>query len=454
MRTHKRYISIPFSRKKLGKRNRSLSILYNMSELLSAFADRRSLLNGALERVLEDFKLEAGRIYLMEENNRHLFLAAHSGIETSGLERMSLDEGFSGKAARTRSFIAQYVTDLKDKERRSLLENRGFKIIICVPLMTLNRVIGVMNLASNRSIELDREEVDLLTQVGNQIAVAAENARLYNELQEKIRHLKQKKEMIKYFAYSMAHDLKSPAIGIHGFSRRLKEKYGGNLSPKEAKYCDEIISLASHMVMLLDQMNQYITAKETPFHFECMKLHEIADTIFSEFAVRLEERNIKVSRPASNPAIIGDRASLLRVFRNLMDNALKYGGDNMHEIKLGYEQDEMFHILSVSDDGTGIEDKDKEKMFDAFRRNGTSRGTAGAGLGLAIVKEIAARHGGHAWVENGKTRGVNFNISIARHLNTEAEGAKLSKENPKSAPSASPVHVQFTNQEFSQAREG
>jgi signal transduction histidine kinase len=429
MFTHKKYISIPFSKKKLGKRNRSLSILYNMSELLSTFTDRRSLLSGALERVLEDFNLEAGRIYLMEENGRHLFLAAHSGIETSGLERMNLSEGFSGKAARTKSFIAQYVTDLRDKERRSLLENRGFKIIICVPLMTLNRVIGAMNLASSRSIELDQEKVDLLTQVGNQIAVAAENARLYNELQEKIRHLKQKKEMIKYFAYSMAHDLKSPAIGIHGFSRRLKEKHGGNLSSRETKYCDEIISLASHMVMLLDQMNQYIATKETLFHFECIRLHEIADTIFSEFAVRLEERSIKVSRPASNPEIIGDRAALMRVFRNLVDNALKYGGTKLREIRLDYDQDERFHILSVSDDGTGIEDKDKETIFEAFSRNGTSRGTAGSGLGLAIVKEIAARHGGHAWVENGTAKGVSFNISIARGLNTEGEETGLSEEN-------------------------
>jgi signal transduction histidine kinase len=425
MLTHKKYISIPFSKKKLGKRNRSLSVLYNMSELLSTCTDRRRLLNGALERVLDDFDLEAGRIYLMEENGRHLFLAAHSGIETSGLERMDLDEGFSGKAARTKSFIAQYVTDLKDKKRRCLLENRGFKIIICVPLMTINRVIGVMNLASSRSIELDQEKVDLLTQVGNQIAVAAENARLNNALREKIRHLDQKKEIIKYFAYSMAHDLKSPAIGIHGFSRRLKEHCGGDLNAGGTKYCDEIASLAGHMVMLLDQMNQYIATKETPFHFESIRLHEIADTIFSEFAIRLEERSIKVSSPASNPEIIGDRASLLRVFRNLMDNALKYGGNEMHEIKLDYEQDERFHILSVSDDGTGIEDKDKEKIFNAFSRNGTSGGTAGSGLGLAIVKEIAARHGGHAWVENGTARGVSFNISIARELDREGKETEL-----------------------------
>lgn len=82
-----------------------------MNDFLSSSPDSRQILSHALATVMKDFDLEAGRIYLMEEDGRHLFLAAHSGIETSGLEKIDLDAGFSGKAARTRSFIAQYVTD-------------------------------------------------------------------------------------------------------------------------------------------------------------------------------------------------------------------------------------------------------------------------------------------------------------------------------------------------------
>jgi signal transduction histidine kinase len=421
----KKYISIPFDDKKLMERNRPLSILHNMSDFLSSSMDRRELLNGALARVLEDFGLEAGRIYLMEEDDRHLFLAAHSGIETSGLERMSLDEGFSGKAARTKSFIAQYVSDLEDKARSALLKSRGFKIVICVPLITMDRVGGVMNLASGRSIELDQGKIDLLTQVGSQIAVATENARLYNDLQEKLQHLDEKKETIKFFAYSIAHDLKSPAIGIHGFSRLLKKKCSQNLNEKGETYCNEIMRLSEHMVALIEEMNSYIATKEVQPHFELVRLKEITAAIKFEFAVRLKARRMAFSVPDSDAQMIADKASLLRAFRNLVDNALKYGGDNMGKIRLDYSRDEAFHILSVSDDGIGIEPEDREKIFDAFQRNHTSQGTMGSGLGLAIVKEIAKKHGGTAWAESAPGKGSAFFITIPSNLSlTQISGKR------------------------------
>ncbi|MBW2096846.1 MAG: GAF domain-containing protein [Deltaproteobacteria bacterium] len=416
----KKCISIPFSRKKLRERNRSLSILRNMSDSLSLSLGTRELLNHALARVLEDFDLDAGRIYLMEEDERHLFLAAHSGIETSGLERMDLDEGFSGKAARTKSFIAQYVTELEDQNRVELLKSKGFNIVICVPLITMGKVTGVMNLAIGRPFELDPNEIDLLYVVGSQVAAAIENARLYNDLQKKLKQLAERKEMIKLFAYSIAHDLKSPTIGIHGFSRRLKEKCGEHLDEKGKRYCDEIIKLAEHVVILLEEMNSYIATKEVQPHFKVVRLKEITATIKSEFAARLKARCIEFSAPDSDPQIIADKVSLLRAFRNLVDNAIKYGGDNMHRISINYSQDEAVHILSVSDDGTGIVPEDREKVFDAFRRNNTSQGTMGSGLGLAIVKEVAKKHGGRVWVETGVVQGIRFNISIAKNLSVTA----------------------------------
>jgi K+-sensing histidine kinase KdpD len=427
----KKYISIPFDDKKLMERNVALSILHNMSNFLASSMDKQELLNGALARVLEDFDFVAGRIYLMEDDGRHLFLAAHSEIKTTGLERMDLDEGFSGKAARTKSFIAQYVSDLEDKTRAALLKSRGFKIVICVPLITMNKVGGIMNLASDRAIELDQNKIDLLTQVGNQIAVTIENARLFNDLQEKIHHLDERKKMIKFFAYSIAHDLKSPAIGIHGFSRRLKEKCGEELNEKGKRYCDEIIKLADHMVMLLEEMNCYIATKEVQPHFEGVRLKRMTSTIKSEFAARLKARGIKFSEPDIDPGIVADKESLTRAFRNLVDNALKYGGNNLRTINIDYAQNKAFHILSVSDDGIGISTEDRGKMFEAFQRNHTSQGTMGSGLGLAIVKGIANKHGGNAWAESTGAQGIRFNISIAKDLKLTAEDTTPLEEKPE-----------------------
>ena len=135
-----------------------------------------------------------------------------------------------------------------------------------------------------------------------------------------------------------------------------------------------------------------------------------------EIAPQLSIRNIKWSHPDHLPQIRADRLSIVRVIRNLVDNALKYGGDDLSEISIGYRKSDESHILSVMDDGIGLKEGDSKEIFDTFKRTETSRGIEGAGLGLAIVKEIAERHAGKIWMTRGPERGINFSVSISRNL--------------------------------------
>ena len=193
MSTERGYISVKFSESKLRERNKELSFLLEMSNFLTSSISLKDLLSGALSKVLEYFDLDAGRIYLMDEDGRHLSLAAHHGIDSIGFEKLHISEGFSGKSARTQSFIARHISELEDKKRVALLSSKGFKIIICVPLISINKVGGVMNLASSKSIDLDPGKIDLFTAVGNQIAVAANNTKLHENLKTKIETIKEKK---------------------------------------------------------------------------------------------------------------------------------------------------------------------------------------------------------------------------------------------------------------------
>jgi K+-sensing histidine kinase KdpD len=376
----------------------------------------KDLLTGALSKVLGYFDLEAGRIYLMDDEGQYLNLAAHQGVQPYRLEKVSINEGFSGKAVRTKSFIAQHVSELEDKNRVALLSGKGFKIIITVPLISMGEVGGVMNLATGRMIKLDQKDVDLLTAIGNQIAIAVNNAKLYKELQEKIQTLKEKKEMTKFFAYSVSHDLKSPAIGVHGFAKRLQKRYGEILDERGRSYCEQIVKTAEQIVSLLEQINAYISAKEAPFNFEKIKPKDITEEIRNEFSDRLKQSKIRWSEPDILPEIIADRLGLTRVFRNFVDNALKYGGDSLLEIRVGYHENEDFHIFSVSDDGVAISGGAKDKIFEIFKRDETSKGTTGAGLGLAIVKEIAERHNGRVWLDTDNRKWKTFNIAISKDL--------------------------------------
>lgn len=145
-------------------------------------------------------------------------------------------------------------------------------------------------------------------------------------------------------------------------------------------------------------------------------MRETTTIVREEFSLQLNLRSNKWIAPENLPDIIVDRLSLLRVIRNLVDNALKYGGEKLSEIEIGYRQSNDFHILSVRDDGVGLGDENSENLFSMFMRKKTSLGIEGAGIGLAIVKEAAAKQDGGVWIEHSGTRGVSFHISFAKSL--------------------------------------
>ena len=112
----------------------------------------------------------------------------------------------------------------------------------------------------------------------------------------------------------------------------------------------------------------------------------------------------------SNGLLRADKIAILRVFRNLIDNAVKYGGDGLTVIEIGYERSGDRHHFTVRDDGVGIQPD--ESIFKLFQRQSTSDKVEGAGLGLAIVKEIVELHKGEVRVERGQGGGTVIHVSV------------------------------------------
>jgi PAS domain S-box-containing protein len=226
--------------------------------------------------------------------------------------------------------------------------------------------------------------------------------------------LRQSSEKLKFFAYSVMHDLKSPTIGIYGLTELLHKHYKDALDERGKSYCDQILKASVHVAALIEKINVYITTKESPLKIEKIDIKDILQMVRDEFSPRLAVRQIKWLEPDAIIEVKADQVTILRVFRNFVDNALKYGGAELSEIRIGYEESEEFHTLSISDDGAGIREEDYEGIFAAFRRGETYKAVEGVGLGLAIVAEIAERHGGRVWAEPRKGRWTTFHISIAK----------------------------------------
>ncbi len=231
--------------------------------------------------------------------------------------------------------------------------------------------------------------------------------------QEKLR---KSAEKIQHFAYSVAHDLKNPSIAIYGLTKRLQKNFGDSLNAKGKSYCEQIQKSSEQIAALVETINLYIATKERPLCLEEVNSKEILQIIHEEFSAQFNIRQINMFEPEDIPAIQADKLSMLRVFRNFVDNALKYGGDTLSKVEIGYKDVDDFHIFSVSDDGVGLKKEESKGIFGLFKRKETSRGIEGTGLGLAIVKEIAERHQGKVWIEPGSKKGVTFNMSISKFL--------------------------------------
>ncbi len=168
---------------------------------------------------------------------------------------------------------------------------------------------------------------------------------------------------------------------------------------------------------LVESINLYISTRECRLMVEEINLSHLLEMIRSEFSERMQERGVLWATPEGPPLIRGDRLALIRVFRNLVDNALKYGGNELKAIKISYRSEGDHHVLSVTDDGVGVNQEDSGRIFELFQRCRKTGGSSveGAGLGLNIVREIAEKHGGRVWVERCQA-GTSFNVSVSKML--------------------------------------
>jgi K+-sensing histidine kinase KdpD len=415
------YKSIPLRQVSSREKHKDISFLLEIGSLLATSRNLKSYLDKALQKVLEFFDLEAGRIYLLDDTGEYLDLIAHRGMIPAGLERQHINEGFSGLAVKNSAFIAQHVTQLADKRRAKLLLNRGFKTIICTPLISMTKVEGVMNLATGKEVSLNDEKVDVFTFVGNQIATAMNNLKLYLELENKVEKLKEKNDTIQFFTNTITHDLKSPATSIYGIAKLFEDKYMEYLDDKGREYCGQILRTAKHIVDLVDKINSFVNGIEVSYKFEKIELNEITAIVKNQFSDELNRRQIKWIEPDSRRELVADRLSLIRVFQNFTENALKYGGNEMSTIEIEHEESESHHILSFSDDGVGIAKNSNEDLFAPFYRHSTSNGHSGSGLGLAIVNKVVEGHKGQFWMHSNETRGLTFFVSIIKDLEISEE---------------------------------
>jgi PAS domain S-box-containing protein len=410
----------------LHRVNRALKVLGESSQAMARAEDEKEFLAEVSRMIVDVGGYRLAWIgFAQEDEKKSVRPVAQAGFEDGYLEKADITwadtqrgRGPTGTAIRTgRSTVCKNILkDLRFAPWREEAVRRGYGSSISLPIRMAEKVVGALNIYATEPDAFDSEELNLLEELANDISYGLTALRDKVERERAEEALVKSSNKIKMFAYSVSHDLKNPAIAVFGLAKRLSRYSKDRLDERGRTYCDQILKASEHIASLVDKINVYIKTKEVPISIEKVRLKDIVDSVKEEFAPQLAGRQIRWLEPERIPEVSADRTSMVRVLRNLVDNALKYGGHDLSEIRISYQESEDSHILSVEDDGIGLKDEDAKMLFGPFKRKRMAGQVEGAGLGLAIVKEIAEQHKGRVWLEPDIKKGAAFHVSISKNL--------------------------------------
>lgn len=235
--------------------------------------------------------------------------------------------------------------------------------------------------------------------------VETEREKLINELEEKNGELER-------FTYTVSHDLKSPLITIKGFLGFLEQDAFSGNSARLKTDITRIGDAADRMQTLLNELLELSRVGRVMNAYQYIKFEDLANVAVDIVQGRLSAANVQAHIQENLPLVYGDRQRLVEVLQNLIDNAAKFTGNQLHpriEIGLhGYEDEKP--IFYVKDNGMGIEPVHHDRIFGLF--NKLDANSEGTGIGLALVKRIIEVHGGRIWVQSEVENGSTFFFTL------------------------------------------
>jgi PAS domain S-box-containing protein len=290
---------------------------------------------------------------------------------------------------------------------------------LAVPLKKRDKIIGLIALDGKRPNQFTEHHAELAVTFANQVAIALENASLFDELQKELKErqdliaeLESKNAELERFTYTVSHDLKSPLFTIRGFLGYLEQDA---LSGNHARLkidMQRIIDATEKMQMLLNDLLELSRIGRLRNELVSVPFEELVRDAVELVQGQIMACGIAVHIDANLPTVLGDRPRLLEVLQNLIDNAAKFMGNQPEpRIEIGQSgvEDGMY-LFHVRDNGMGILPQYHERIFGLFNKLDVR--SDGTGIGLALVKRIIEVHGGRIWVESELGKGATFYFTL------------------------------------------
>jgi signal transduction histidine kinase len=323
-----------------------------------------------------------------------------------------------------------HIADVKADPEYTLVEAQrlgDYRTILCVPMLREGVPIGLLGLTRSEVRPFTDKQIELVTTFADQAAIAIENVRLFEEIQDKSRQLEEASQHKSQFLANMSHELRTPLNAILGYTELMADGAYGEPSEKMVGILQRLEANGKHLLGLINDVLDLskIEAGQLVLELSDYCIQDIAQTVRSTLEPLASDKKLafKVEMASELPPGHGDGRRLTQVLINLVGNAIKF--TDAGEVAIKAEADNGSFHVSVRDTGPGISAADQAKLFQEFQQadNAITRKKGGTGLGLAISKRIVEMHGGRIWVESQPGQGSTFTFTLPVIVERQVEAA-------------------------------
>lgn len=418
----------------LEEHNRRLASLHRIATMISSTLDRDAILTGAARQLVELFEIDYCAIALIN-GDEACIVVEHPFAANLNL-RLLLPAGSPQRAQLAQGGVIVIAADddgdrALDENIRLVLSSVATRAALVIPLLARDQLIGFILLCSiARSRAFTPEDRDTALTVAGQLALAANNAELYEQA---VAASRLKSE----FLANVSHELRTPLNAIIGYSALLIDSVYGPLNPDQRDRLRRIHTNGEQLHALINDVLDLskIEAGQMRIKPEPLNLAALLADVVANVTPQAEAKRLAltVNFSPNLPPVDGDAQRIRQVLTNLLDNAVKFthsGGVtvNIRAVRLDGGRaadgwgppptleaaDGAWLMVEVIDTGIGIMPENQAYIFDAFRQvdGSSAREYPGTGLGLTISRQLIAMHNGHLWVESMPGLGSVFTVML------------------------------------------
>ena len=342
---------------------------------------------------------------------------APEGADLEDGRQFSLGQTYCALTLEMDGVMAIAHMKLSDHAHHPCYAEFGLEAYIGAPLYVRNRRFGTVSFSSlepqtREFDEGDKEFMRLLTRwIGTVIERQLSDAEIATARQD----LERSNVELEQFAYVASHDLRQPLRMISSYLSLIQRRLGSGLEGELEDFFGFAVDGAKRMDrMILDLLDYSRTGRDkTPF--EAVALADALADALANLHVPVAEAGATVTVGSGLPTVLGHRTELVRLFQNLIGNAIKYrSAERPIQVSVDGRSAGPDWIVSVSDNGIGVPAEDRERAFVIFQRLVMPDAYEGTGLGLAVCRKIVEAQGGRIWIEDGIDGGISVCFALPR----------------------------------------